>query len=312
MPVVPGVGTVGGLVDRVYRDFLHPADDQPIVTTLNGALTNSATSVVYDDDTLAAEEESLLGPGVLVEVGRELMLVTAVDDGTNTLTVVRGRNGTDAVAHDDAATLTVAPTWPRQVVFDAVGDTVVGLFPSLYSVKTTALTLPLRTDADPITEAPGALIEPLHFTYTSGAQVRQADHVKWFQNLDATITASGVGVDAPGVAAGTSGWLTYRARFDRPTLESDDLADLGVESGWERMIVVGAAAQLLGARDVEQATYEFVTESLERQGFPVGSGSRVRDSLIRYYEYLLDQAKQSLWARTEPVVTYNSLSWQGM
>lgn len=66
------------------------------LTTLNGGLTDTATSVV-------------LASGTLVEVGHylkvdsEQMLVTAIS--TNTATVERGQNGTTAAAHLTGATV---------------------------------------------------------------------------------------------------------------------------------------------------------------------------------------------------------------
>jgi len=63
-------------------------------TTLNGALTNSATSVVVTSNSDLGATQNV---GDIISVAGELMLVGNIS--TNTLTVTRGHAGTTAVAH---------------------------------------------------------------------------------------------------------------------------------------------------------------------------------------------------------------------
>jgi hypothetical protein len=72
---------IGKLVDRVYREYLEPNDDIQSFSILRGAMLADATdtTVEYESDYLTSEEEDLLEPGAVVEVNRELMLVTALN-----------------------------------------------------------------------------------------------------------------------------------------------------------------------------------------------------------------------------------------
>ena len=74
--------TIGKLVDRVYREYLEPNDDIQSFSILRGAMLSDATdtTVEYESDYLTSEEEDLLEPGAVVEVNRELMLVTALNN----------------------------------------------------------------------------------------------------------------------------------------------------------------------------------------------------------------------------------------
>jgi len=65
--------------------------------TLNGALTSSATSVVVNEDISA-----LSADGQLL-IDSEYMYYSSKNNGTKTFTVVRGKGGTKAVAHLNAA-----------------------------------------------------------------------------------------------------------------------------------------------------------------------------------------------------------------
>lgn len=292
------MATVGALVDRVIREWLHGGDEQPVLLTLDGALTASATSVSYSDATLAPDEEELLAPGVLVEVGTEQMRITAVDETANSLTVVRGVNGTTAASHTDGDTITVAPTYSRGAVFEAVCDAVVGLYPDLWDVTSTS-----------ITSASGYVDIPAEVTFIDKAFYISGGN----RPVDASIrfepefppSATGKAIIFNGTPAGKTVHLIYSARFARPTSESDDLADFGVKPEWERIIAVAAAAQVVAGTDLDPVTAEYITEQLEREGYPVGSSQRIRDGLLRYYRFLVDEAHRNLRAdRPVPVVMH--------
>ena len=50
---------------------------------------------------------------------------------------------------------------------------------------------------------------------------------------------------------------------------------------------------MLSELDVDTTTQNFITESLEIRGVPLGSGERVRNALLRYYGVLLDRARRA-------------------
>lgn len=287
--------TVGELVDRVYRDYLAPSDDQPVIVTFAGAVDGTATEWVYADSVLAPDEEDLIGPGVLLEAGSEQARIVSVDDNTNTATVTRGVNGTDAAAHDNGAEIRVSPVFPRRSVFDAVCDNVVGLYPDLWQTATATVTAAsgaVDISADVVT-----IRDAVRLSGTTPVPVT----VELLQNYPPSATGSAIRFF--GAPAGDTVYVTYEARFTRPTSEDDDLAaDFGIDGSWDRIIVVGAAAQVLAGRDLDAVTSEFITEQLEREAFPTGSSQRIRDGLIRYHRFLLDQARRDLRAdRTVPV-----------
>ena len=72
-------------------------------TTLNGAITNVATTIIVDDasvfPTLLAPSAGLQSEFTLVTIENEIIKVTAISG--NTMTVVRAQEGTTGAAHDD-------------------------------------------------------------------------------------------------------------------------------------------------------------------------------------------------------------------
>lgn len=289
--------TIGDVVDRVYRDWLHGPDEQPVGVTLDGAITAAATTWTVDLAGITPEEQDLLGKGLLLEVGSEQARITDVDLNASTVTVVRGVNGTTAATHGTGDYVTLSPSYARRSVFDAVADEVVRLHPDLHRETTTPI-----TSASTYVEVPAGVLVPLKFWYQSGSQWRAGD-VSLLPDFPPSST--GKAVTFIGVPSGKNGHLVYRGKFTRPTAESDDLADLGVEEAWVPILTTGAAAALIASEDLDKATVEWVTQQLEAQQFPTGSSTRLRDSLLRYRGYLIEQAQRSQRAEgpTAVVVT---------
>ena len=127
---------IGGLVDRVYREYLEPMDDLVSYTTLSTGINDSVTSVIFEGDMLSIEEEDALDKGTVIEINQELMICTDLNSVTNTITVKRGARGTTASAHTAGDIIKIAPPFPRKNVFDAVKDQINNLFPTLFAVET--------------------------------------------------------------------------------------------------------------------------------------------------------------------------------
>lgn len=294
------MSTVGQVVDRLYREYLDLSDDQPVQAPLSASADSSTTSWYLDSSGLDPDEADVFVEGMLVECGLELALVVAVDDSNYptslVLTVRRGMSGTTAASHDAGANVLAAPTFPRLSVFEAVADNVTALYPQLYRVATEDIT------TAGYVSVPASVVDPLHFTWVSGSRIHRAN-VELFTDLPAAVSATGKAVRVVAVGTGRSGTLTFRASFDRPTSESDDLAAFGVDGSWERIVVVGSAAQVLAGRELDQVTQEFVTEQVRGQGYPVESASRQRNELIRLYQLMIQQAQSRLMAERDELVS---------
>ena len=94
------MAAVSTLVDRIYRDFLNKPDDLSAFSRLDGAMSDTTgTTLTYESGLFSSEEENLLGNGAIVEVDQELMLVTAANTSTRTLTVSVGGSNYLCFAH---------------------------------------------------------------------------------------------------------------------------------------------------------------------------------------------------------------------
>lgn len=290
--------TVGDLIDRCYRDYLEPSDDQAVVATTTAAYDATATEIAYDNATFAPDEEDLLAPGVLVEIGLEQARVTDVDPDAGFMTVLRGVNGTTAAPIASGDEIRVAPLYSRRSVFDAVCDNIVGLYPDLSRVSMATI-----TSATAAVDIPPEVVA-IREARVVGSGRPYGVNAELLRNYTPSVT--GQSVLLSGVNPGVAVHLVYEARFDRPELEADEVNDaFGVDPTWERIVVVGAAAQLVAGRDLEPLSQEYIVEQMEQEGLPVGSAQRVRNGLMQLHQAWLTQARRNFRSdRMTPTVVY--------
>jgi hypothetical protein len=283
------MAAVSTLVDRIYRDFLNKPDDLAAFSRLDGAITDSDTSLTYEDGLFSVEEENLLEAGALVEIDQELMLVTDANPSTRVLTVSRGYAGTTAASHSDKDNIFLNPTFPRKSVFDAVADNIVRLYPSLYNVTTTNVTA-----NSTYAEVPASTVEILT-SYVQNASGEQYTSAGIELLRDFPPSTTNTAVQFYNTSNGKTVHLVIKRKFVRPTAETDDLATTCLISNeYEQIVMVGAVADIVGATDIDATTQEFITEKLAQENYPVGSGERLRNALLRLRSLLIDEARGNL------------------
>lgn len=297
------MSTAGQVVDRVLRDWLYGPDDQPIVCTLSGDIDNDDLSLVYADAMLAPEEEDLLAPGTVIEIDSEQMRVGAVDESANTLSSLsRAANGTTAASHSGGALITVSPTWARKTVFDAVADAVEQLWPELYAVGETA---PLALSSSTYTEVPATVMDAMFLwaRSTGATDWEQVTSIRFLDHFPPSSTGKAIYAGFDG-----SGYLVHKKQLVRPPAEATDLVATSLlEDQWEQLVAVSAVAYLVSGKDLAAATQSQLTEQLQAQGFPIGSGQRIREGLVRYQSFLLDKHKRALRSRNPVTVVVNEV-----
>ena len=298
------MAAVSTLVDRIYRDFLNKPDDLSAFSRLEGGINDSVTSLSYEAGLFSSEEENLLGNGALIEIDQELMLVTAANTSTRTLTVSRGYSGTTAAAHTDEDNLYLNPTFPRKSVFDAVADNISRLYPSLYNITTTNV-----TSNSTYAEVPATTVSIVN---------------SWVQNADGDqYTSAGIelltnfppsstntAVQFSNTSNGKTVYLVVKRKFARPTAETDDLTTACfLEDSYHQIIMIGAVADIMGATDVDASTQEFITEKLSAENYPIGSGERLRNALLRLRSLLIDEARGELRSLYPQAVAIGNINY---
>ena len=328
---------IGGLVDRVFREYLEPADDLNSYTALASGINASVTTVSFNSNLLTQEEEDVLDAGTLIEINHELMYCTDIDTVNNSVTVVRGARGTTAATHTAGDLIKIAPAFTRKAVFDAVCDQIKNLYPTLYAVETVESTSGTGYTLLGSYDSPGTnnyLVTPIKAIsqYTDwsagsdqtgltfkGVAVELIDLPNPFTYTDSTGTQRTItyttgpsvvhALQFSGIASGHTVYVTFKKKFIDPTAEDNTLANIGLENEYEPIIMAGAAAQMLSGRDIPSATADYITDQLSTATYPVGSSSNIRNGLLSYQATLIEQAKKDLKARYPEPVALNQITY---
>ena len=305
--------TIGNLVDRVYREYLEPMEDIVSYSYLTSDITDSDTSIVYDGNLFSVEEEDALDAGAIIEIGQELMYATALNTVTNTITVTRGARGTTATAHTTGDIVKIAPAFPRINVFNAVKDQIENLYPTLYAVEVQTIAsaagyVALTGDDDSRIVAPIAAVSQYQ-TLADGSETTVQFRGVAMELIDVptTVTASGKVVQFSGINNGVNVHCTFKKKFGEVTNEASTLADIGLETEYEAIIMAGAAAQMIAGKDIPTYTADYISEQMQVQNYPINSSSNIRNSLLQYQQVLINKARKDLRARYPEPVSLNSV-----
>lgn len=298
------MSTFGQLIDRTYREYLRPVEEQEPLTqvanldTITGGqgITASGTTLQYKEGLFTPEEEELIGAGSVLEIDSELLMVEDINTVSREITVERGRLGSTAAEHAEDTDIILKPKYPRLNVANAIGDQVIGLFPALYAIKKTTIT----TASTQFVEMPAGtqrILQSKINNSTSNTTVYSDIPLELLTDFAGSTTEAAVQFpSAP--TSGKTVYVVYASKFTRPTTETTNLNTVsGLEDFHEQIVMVGAVAQLLSELDVDASTQNYITENLEQRGVPVGSGERLRNALLRYYGVLLDRARREQRSR---------------
>ena len=305
--------TIGNLVDRVYREYLEPMEDIVSYSYLTSGIDANATEIVYDDNLLSIEEEDALDAGTIIEIGQELMYATALNAVTNTITVTRGARGTTAASHSAGDIIKISPPFPRINVFNAVKDQIENLYPTLYAVE--VQTIASAAGYVALTGADDSrIVSPLaavsqYQSLASGSETTVQFRGVAMELIDVptSVTASGKVVQFSGINNGVNVHVTFKKKFGEVANEASTLADIGLETEYEPIIMAGVAAQMISGKDIPTYTADYITEQMAVSNYPVNSSSNIRNSLLQYQQVLINQARKDLRARYPEPVSVNSV-----
>jgi len=288
--------TVGAIVDRLYRTYLYPPDYRPAQCLLDTGIDSSIVTVILGSFALP-EDEELLNVGAQIEIGSELMQITAYDENTTTATVIRAAGGTTAAAHVAGDVVTLSPPYTRLSALEAVADNIQTLYPRLYTVNAKLVTSVGRGIFDIDDDLAVEVVEswPDSMSSTVDVDSRMVDYHP----------AVGGRAVISNVIAGSL-WVRYRRRFGSALTEVDTLEALVMDDRWVNIVMAGAAADTIAGRDISASHTEWVGGALQAENIPVGTRSSLARQLAAYREHLLTQATKEMRAEYKAKTHMNS------
>ena len=306
--------TVGSILDRLYQSILTPPDAQGAQVWLSADISIIDTSIVVGDFAVR-EDEALLRQGSIIELEQELVRVVSYDTQSATVVVTRGEYGTVATAHVAPLLMNLNPVYTRASVFETVADNLITLSPKLFTTSNELLSsvtdgvFPIGDDlaVEVLDVNPGDFVTTLDL---------HGDIVDFHPMVGGRALILNVGSGGGGsnhmlptgqmvsnsAAMGTV-WLRYRRRMAKAQWETDELADLGVDERWVRIVMFGTAADLFAGRDITAAQTEWVKNVLEAENIRVGSRMSIAGGLKQLRNMLLEDAQAEMKSEYRTRVT---------
>lgn len=284
--------TIDDLRQRIENEYLEPVTEQTPTAPLVNDITATQSTFEIVPDILSPDEVSLIGPGAALEIDSEIVSVTDFNQQTNVVTSRRGMRGTTKAAHTAADSVVRFPTrWPRKVVEDAITSGIASLWQPLYAAKEQISTVSTSE----------FVRLPLNTVRLTGVEYQSPANGDWLPVKSTLFATHPTDPTSASLQLGpiphqsATCVIRYGVRIVAPATTTEDIEDL--DPKWERIVIADAAAQLLSGVDIDAVTQEMLTQQLRLDRFPVRSGTSISQSLIRYREYLMDEAKKDFRAK---------------
>lgn len=280
--------TFSELVDEVKANLQGYTLRQDRITyVLNSTGLTTTTSQI------TVGSQSNLARGI-IEIDDELIWIDTFDKASNTMNVApgfgRGYMGTTASPHSQYAQVTLAPTFPRNVIKKAINDTIRSLYPKLFAVGSTTFSF----NASQVNYAlPDDAREVLYMSWqTTGPSQEWLPIKRWrfdpLANVATFNTQKTVNI-YENVQPGRTIKVWYTMVPDTMDANTDDFVDVtGLPDSAQDVIVYGACYRLLSFLDAGRINLSSAEADLNDTKIPSTAGS----SASRYVFALFQQRLQ--------------------
>lgn len=259
---------------------------------------DSATHLTQPMDdtqlTMVVANTNSLSKG-LVEVGDELMWVESFDRTTSTATIApygRGFRGTNKAPHSIGDRVTIAPSFPRDMVRKQLNNSITGVFPNIFGVFYTTFTF---VSSKTTYELPSEADEILAVTWqTTGPSQEWLPVRQYSMNKNAYVGAFNTGKSIniyDGIVPGRTVHVVYSRQPQELFLNSDDFEDVTYLPAYAKEpVVLGAAYRMASFMDVGRLPAESAEVDQIDGQTPIGSGGTVTRALYALYQQRLQVA----------------------
>lgn len=287
------MATFGTMVEEVIRKLAGFTLRQDRQTHLLNGL--SATDTQF---TVASAQNISIG---IVQIDDELIYIDGYDRNTGVINVPpygRGYNGTVAASHQNGARVIVSPTYPSVDVKNAINETILSVFPALYSTGVYTFTYKPTQVSYPI---PNNVESILAVSYQSTGPSKEWRPVrKWRPDPMANTTAFG-SRNSISIYGDVESGRTVQVFYTTAPLTMDNNLDdfesvTGLPASCKDVIVLGAAWKMTSFVDPGRLTFGSAEADQQSQiaGRSYGAGTNASKYLLALFEKRRDEEAKTL------------------
>jgi hypothetical protein len=290
------MATFGSMTDEVVRKLAGFTLRQDRQTHLTAAVNATATSI-----TVASAQNISSG---IIQIDDELIYVDSYDRNSGVLSIPpygRGYNGTSASTHQNGARVIISPTFPSVDVKDAINETIMSVFPDLYTTGTHTFSFsPSKSTYALPDEAETVLAVAYETTGPSkewlpvrGYRIDPMANVDSFNSKNSITLLSGV-------ESGRTVQVFYTSAPTVMDADDDDFEIVtGLPASCKDVIVLGATARLASFIDPGRLTFGSAESDQQSQiaGRSYGAGTNASKYLLALYDKRLAEETRKLQDR---------------
>lgn len=288
--------TLGDLVNSIASSLHSFTGLQEVSTHLTSGVTSSALSFPVD-----------LSDGIMrgiAEVDDELVYVNVSDSNVLTLAPYgRGYRGSTAATHAINAQVIMDPTFPRCEIRRAIDQVLLGLYPTLFQIKTVDLTY-TSTPVGFSVPADCAKILDIK-TRVSGDPLNYwAPIYNW--SYDATSPeATGHAVNIfDNLPSGSLVRVVYQAPFGTFATTSDTLLSVGLKESWADIITYGVTSRMVRFLDPARLQLRAVENVTRSQFVAAGDAGKIANQLYAVFQQRLAEERRELLELTPARINF--------
>lgn len=257
---------------------------------VNDAIVTLTSDVSPTDLTFTVDEGEPISSG-LIEIDQEQMWVSSVVNGTVTIPPWgRGYRGTTASSHSLHSAVRIAPVWPRSVIYTAVNNVVLSLYPNVFAVKSVEFT------------ADGAYYQyglPVDVEEVLDVSAEWTKLTGWEPVTDWDVDYNANTTDFPTgkmlslgsfLLPGMKVRVVYAARPTTMSLTSTPFSDTGLPASCKDLLTLGASLRLFPWVDIARIPSQSVEMDALAQAKPFGGAvTLARDFKSEYQRRIVEE-----------------------
>jgi hypothetical protein len=280
------------MVDEVRSSLAGYTLRQDRITYLDTAITTTSTAIKIGSSNNLAKG--------IVEIDDELVWVDNFDKANNTLNAApgfgRGYNGTTPAPHSQYAQVVLSPTFPRNVIKQAINDTINSLYPSLWAINSFTFTF----NASQTTYAlPDDLESIIYLSWqTTGSSYEWLPINRWRSDPMANAaffnTTNTVNI-YENIQPGRTVQVWYTTTPNTLDSNTDDFADVtGLPNSSRDVVTLGASYKLLSYIDSGRINLTSAEADLNDTKIPSSAGVASARQIFSVYNQRLNEESLKL------------------
>lgn len=279
--------TFNDMVNEVKNKLAGYTLKQDRITYLSSAIDN-AVSVI----TIGSSDNLAKG---IIEIDDELIYIDSFNTNTNTLNCIpgygRGFQGTPAIAHANGALVVMTPNFPRQLVKQAINDTINAAYPKLFSVKHSTFTFSSVVTSYAL---PTDMIQFISASWQQVGPSKQWQLLRRYR-IDAMANQSTWGTSNTlniydAIPSGRTVDVAYAGYAAPFTANTDDFtAVVGLPPSCWDVIVLGACSRLLAFIDAGRINMTSAESDLADSKIPSSAGQTLGKFVYALFQQRLNE-----------------------